>query len=220
MTASDFPAGTKFFVKGADGPYTIVPGPRPIKFRTFSFASGAKASSAATGVSLRGCEVSVEEFLAEVEKSSRPKLLTVEEFAALKAKWETAGRFSTFPVGTRFYTIGGEVPIVELPKGEVATWFGGVLTKWDHDQLVFARSESKKNFQEVDFPDFVRVVAESVGNTVDKIKLLEMEMAPRMAQLKADRAFALKRPAVDHDDFMYCRPDRYGIWRDSDGDPI
>ena len=84
MKLEDFPAGTMFFIKGDDGPYAIFPGPRPIKFRTFSFASGAKGSSAATGVTLRGFDVSIEEFLAEVEHyvreaASQSKLLTLEE---------------------------------------------------------------------------------------------------------------------------------------------
>ena len=67
---------------------------------------------------------------------------------------------------------------------------------------------------------FARVVAQSIGSTVDKTELFEEEIAPLLAKLKADREFASKRPAVDHDDFMHCRPDRYGIWRDSNGDPI
>ena len=55
--------------------------------------------------------------------------------------------------------------------------YGGTATQWDNDHLVFARSESKKEFQKVPFAEFVRVVAESVGSTVDKLKLLEDEMA-------------------------------------------
>jgi hypothetical protein len=59
-----------------------------------------------------------------------------------------------------------------------------------------------------------------LGGTTNKLDLLKEEMAPRMAQLKADRAEGARRPAVDYEDYLYCRPDKYGIWRDPDGDPI
>jgi hypothetical protein len=159
--------------------------------------------------------------------AARTKPLSAEERASLDAKidvllarWEVAGEFSVFPARTRFFVKGADVPVAVLPDEKAASWYGGTRTDWDNDHLVFARSDSHEEFDEVPFAEFTRVVAESLGSTVDKQKLFEEEIAPLLAKLKADRELALKCPAVSRDDFMYCRPDKYGIWRDSDGDPI
>ena len=93
-----------------------------------------------------------------------------------------------------FFVKGADVPVAILPNRKACCWFGGHPREWDDEHLRFSMHESLKKMVEVSFAEFSKVVAESV--------------------------IASNHPPVDHDDFMYCRQDEDGIWRDPDGDPI
>jgi len=99
-----------------------------------------------------------------------------------------------FPTGTKFFLKGEDVPVAVVPNDQAASWFGGFPSEWSDEHLRFSRSESKKEMVEISFAEFAKVVADSADPS--------------------------KRLPVDHDDFLYCRPDEDGIWRDPDGIPI
>jgi len=137
-------------------------------------------------------------------------------------------KLSDFPVGTKFFVKGFDVPVAwKPPDGKASSWFDGTPTHWDRDQLMYATRDAQQRFVEVPFAEFARLIEKSVNivpksdlsqaavvskpMTVEQSRLADARLDALMAKSKAARSDSDGSGRSDDGDFLHARRGANGL---------